>query len=442
VTVDTTVHADSGLVDVSAHVTEGARHVLRDVEITGADRTSPSLVARTLKLDIGEPVDFSQWARARSQLYDTGVFRRVDIEEEPMSTDVTTAVEKPVRARVTLEEWPPVHARYGMQIADELKPASESRDLSLGVSGDLTYRNVLGRAVSAGVAGRLDASFRAARMFVTAPTVVGRPITSNLFVSRSREELGQTTTRPFLTDKLDFTGEQRLRLKQGLDLGYSYNYQRNHTFDARPVPGDPIGLDISVNVARVTGTLLRDTRDDLVDATRGWFHSSTVEDASQALGSDVRFVKYVLQQYYYRSLPGHVVLASAGRLGLAKAFGQHLIPSERFFAGGGTTVRGFAQNGLGPTDFFGAPLGGDALLVLNQEVRFPVFKWFRGVGFMDAGNVFASAADVSLRDLKPSVGIGVRIQTPVALIRVDFGMPITRQGERRGRWTFSVGQVF
>jgi outer membrane protein assembly factor BamA len=294
----------------------------------------------------------------------------------------------------------------------------------------------------AGAAGRYGAGFRAARGFLTVPSLFGRPITSNLFISRSREDLGQETIRPFVTDKIDLTAEQRIRPRNRLEMAYSYNFQWNHTFDLHSIPGDLFPYDIAVNVARLTGTMLFDTRDDLVDATGGWFHSSNVEYASAALGSQVHFAKFVLQQYYYRSLPGNIVLAGAGRLGLAAGFGQELIPSERFFAGGPTSVRGYAQDALGPADAFGS-VGGAALLVLNQEIRFPVLKWLGGVGFIDAGNAFASVADLSLGGLRPSVGLGARIRTPVVLIRIDFGIPLDRAaGEPRGRWIFSIGQVF
>ena len=69
------------------------------------------------------------------------------------------------------------------------------------------------------------------------------------------------------------------------------------------------------------------------------------------------------------------MLASASRLGFGRGFDQDLIPSERFYAGGGTSVRGFAEDGLGEVDFFGDPRGGNSMLILNQEARVPLFGW-------------------------------------------------------------------
>jgi outer membrane protein assembly factor BamA len=140
-----------------------------------------------------------------------------------------------------------------------------------------------------------------------------------------------------------------------------------------------------------------------------------------------------------------VVLASAGRFGVvAPLGGQELIPSERFFAGGQGTVRGVAEDSLGERDFFGDPRGGKAMVVLNQEVRVPIYRWLRGVGFADAGNVFANVGDLRLGELVGSLGVGLRLTTPFALLRVDFARAVVGGGpsDRSGRWSFGIGHAF
>ena len=156
----------------------------------------------------------------------------------------------------------------------------------------------------------------------------------------------------------------------------------------------------------------------------------------------MRFIRYFVQQRYYRRT-GPIVLASYGRLGLATGFDQDLIPADRFFAGGGNSVRGYAEDVLSPIDLLGDPVGGNSVFVLNQEVRFPIMKYLAGVGFFDAGRAFAKVADLSLRDLSTSTGFGLRIRTPVVLLRVDYGLPFDSSvGPRNGRWFFSIGQMF
>jgi outer membrane translocation and assembly module TamA len=92
---------------------------------------------------------------------------------------------------------------------------------------------------------------------------------------------------------------------------------------------------------------------------------------------------------------------------------------------------------------FGDPDGGNALIVFNGEVRFPVFRMVRGVGFIDAGRAFDTVKDMTLGNLSVGTGIGFRVDTPVVLLRLDFGVPLdTSIGPRRGRWFFSIGQTF
>ncbi len=79
------------------------------------------------------------------------------------------------------------------------------------------------------------------------------------------------------------------------------------------------------------------------------------------------------------------------------------------------------------------PGGGSASLVFNQELRLPVWNLFRGVGFVDAGNVFSSVRDLSFRALKVAVGLGLRAETPVGLFRLDYGIPLSRREDDPGR---------
>ena len=440
--VDPTVGPADGEVALLIAVEEGRRQLLRTIEVVGASRTHARVIDRALRLELGAPVDQEVWNQARKRLYDTGVFRRVDITAVPQPAE-PDAPDEPVTAKVTLEEWPSYQLRYGVQVIDERAPAGAISDRGqFGVVADLTRRNLFTRAITAGTAVRYDTVQQAVRGFMTLPSFLGRRVTSNLFVSRLRETLGPDGAKA-ISERHGLTLEQQIRPREGLTLSYSYNFDRDHTFGEDFDPTDPFAFDLTVDIARLNTSLVLERRDDLFNATRGWFHASTVEWGVETLGSDLRFLKYVGQHYYYRPLPSGVVLASAARVGLGRGFGQELIPSERFFAGGGNTVRGYARDGLGPVGLFGDARGGSASVVLNQEVRFPLWSIFGGVGFLDAGNVFSTLRDVSLRELKVGTGLGLRAETPVGLFRVDHGFPLSRaEDDSVARWFFSLGQAF
>jgi outer membrane translocation and assembly module TamA len=149
---------------------------------------------------------------------------------------------------------------------------------------------------------------------------------------------------------------------------------------------------------------------------------------------------------YFHFLPTRrgMMLASAVRVGLARTFeGQDLIPSERFFAGGATSVRGYREEDLGPRSSLDDAAGGQALLVINEELRFPIYRWVRGVGFVDLGNVYPTVGEISLGDLQIGVGMGVRLDTPIGLFRVDFGVPANpRSFDPKWRVHFGLGHSF
>jgi outer membrane protein assembly factor BamA len=233
---------------------------------------------------------------------------------------------------------------------------------------------------------------------------------------------------------------------------YGYRYERARTFNAATanLPIEPIAT------SPLTSTLTRETRDEVLDATRGSFLSQAISYSPTWLGSDLSYVKYLGQYFHYFPLQPpqrkpftnemirpRFVFATGIRVGLAHGSGGTLPSSERFFAGGSATLRGFAQNAVGPIGADRVPLGGNALLVFNNEVRFPLVYVLDGVVFADIGNVFARLSDFSVTDLRESAGVGVRVRTPWFLLRGDYGFVLDRRaGERRSRFYFSIGQAF
>ena len=142
---------------------------------------------------------------------------------------------------------------------------------------------------------------------------------------------------------------------------------------------------------------------------------------------------------------GHnLVWAASYRLGIADAFDQFLPPDDRFTAGGVDSVRGFAQDSLGPEDpITDTAIGGEGIAVFNQELRFPIFRWFHGGAFFDAGNVYLNASDFNPFDLRYSAGAGIRLVLPFGLLRFDWARAFDRRPEEKAyQYWFSFGHAF
>jgi outer membrane protein insertion porin family len=182
----------------------------------------------------------------------------------------------------------------------------------------------------------------------------------------------------------------------------------------------------------------------MFNPTSGSLHGIAVKDAMPAIGSEANFTKLTLQTSWYVPLFSRVVAALSGRAGISWPHGETTETPlhERFYLGGGTTIRGYTQDSVGPTGTDGTPQGGQSMLLGNAELRINPAGGFGVVLFTDAGNVWDEQT-IHTGDLRASYGGGIRYNTPVGPLRVDYGQKINRQpGESPGEVHFSLGHVF
>ena len=247
--------------------------------------------------------------------------------------------------------------------------------------------------------------------------------------------------------------EVELRGKWRLEYGYDWK----HASDGNPLFANP---PLISKLGKTNLVLLRDTRDNILDARTGSFITLSIDcappflDAERApdfLASDFRFVKGLAQVALARPLGPSVTWAQSYRLGLGWGFdGQQLRRAERFRAGGGSTIRGYATEEIGPF----SPLlkqftYGEAVAILNQELRFRHRTGLGAAVFYDGGNVFAKVEDLSF-DWRHALGVGLRWESPVGLLRMDVGFPLSRlvipddppRREGAYHFFFSLGQAF
>ncbi|MDH4067223.1 MAG: BamA/TamA family outer membrane protein, partial [Acidobacteriota bacterium] len=445
-------------------VQEGPQQVLKDVYTTGATRTRAGVVDRALRLRVGEPVNLDDWAEARRRLYDTNVFRTVDVQAVPLG-DVVDGVQ-PVRAFVTVEEYPRLRLRYGFELNRErIDEGEDGRlDSSPGVIADLRNANLFGRAIAGGITGRFERDYQNGSLFLSNGSFFGLPVRSSAYVYTTRDGERADGNLLFVETNRGLSLEQRWR-RRGLELTYGYRYEWKRVYDPDPTEESNV-VDELVRRGRLNSAVFLDRRDNPLDSTTGTFSSFSWErtvstpDFAPVGGQLIvdRYVRLLAQQQVFVRV-GPVVLASRAILGdLLNVDHGRVGSSELFFAGGGTTVRGYAESALGPRTYsvssegslIEVPAGGEQLAVLNQEARFPIYRWLGGVGFLDAGNVFPDAVGFQWSDLKIGYGAGLRVNSPIGLLRLDFGIPgsrLTATSRRAnslssGRWYFGFGQIF
>jgi len=354
---------------------------------------------------------------------------------------------QPVKAQVSVVEYPAWALRYGTQLESELEADIEefTSSRNLGLVAEVKNPNLFGRALTLGLFGQYKREEQDATVFLATSRLFGWRARSSLygFYTRAniRDEGGVDVVA--LTTRKGVSADQRWRVG-GIQIIYGYRFERNRTFDPAPPPNDPFPLDFVANLARLSGAALFDRRDDPLNARKGTFTSISWDHSGLWLGSDVRNRKLLAQQHTFVPLGARLVLASRVQTGFV--FGpDDLLPNDSFRAGGATTVRGYGEDSLGPRNSNGVPSGGEMLVILNHEARFPINRWAHGVGFVDAGNISGKDESFSWRELKIGYGVGLRFNTPVGVLRVDLGIPRTPLSTTRStsmRWHFGFGHIF
>ncbi len=452
VVVDYTLmrEADRGLVDVDINVMEGPVSVVEAIDVEGTDRTTEDFVRHQIAFMTGDVLDYTKTVSSRRQLYNTGAYSSVEIRTSPIGNPDVSSQLKQVRLLAKVQEPNPFLLRYG---------GFYDTDRGPGFIADLRNRNSLGGGRVLGFRARYDNDVHEGRVFFSQPLLRNLPLRTDAatFLRREfqRNTLDDGSKDIFITDRIGFSVQEGVQLQNKFFLTVGYRFERAHTFDVTPLF---IPYDVVLRVAPLNTSLTRDTRDELLDATQGAFTSHAFELSTQHLGSSLSYWRYFGQFFKYIPLTKpsplpfgrglekpRVVYAGGIRVGLANTFGGQnvLARSERFFSGGGTTIRGFKQDQLGPKDVTGQVTGGEALLVINNELRFPLMSIFDGVGFVDLGNVFPRIGDFSFTNIRKTGGAGLRVRTPYFLLRVDYGLKLDRRpGESRGAVFFSIGQAF
>ena len=425
------------------HVTEGTRVEVSQVLLTGYQFTRPGIILRQVQIHPEQPLRESQVVETQRQLYNLGVFSRVQIApQNPAGTDPAKAVvvETQEGSRYT------VGYGFGFEVQRLAGGSSNPTGTTIGASPrgifEISRSNMFGRAQTL--------SFRVRASTLQYRGLVG--YTANNLLTKKNLSLQLTGFADKTQDVNTFNSrryEGSFQIVQTLSpwssLLYRYFYRRVEVSNIATTI-DPEEIPLLSQPTLVSGfgiTYARDHRDNPGDATRGTFNTLDVSDSIKALGSSASFFRGFFQNSSYTPFGRAFVFARSTRFGIEEPFGNTSnldIPlPERFFAGGGTSLRGFGLNQAGPRDpVTGFPIGGLALLAFNQEIRFPMKLPFvgnrlGGTLLYDGGNVYSEINNISFR-WKPqsssgnnldyfshTVGFGIRYPTPVGPVRIDFG---------------------
>jgi len=458
------VYSDS-LISVLLNIIENQTVYIKDIRYSGQEKVDVRLIRRELKIKKGEQYNRKAMDESQQNLYATNLFRYVRFELDPVASEPTQAV-----LNVLVQEKDPrwLGVRFGLAHEQEMSYGNK-----LEFTLQVGHRN-------------LFSSGRSLSLYLT-PSIIYDFSRNRLHNSDNR--IGMLFGEPWLFNTRT-PGTLQLSYEQYRWLNSGWFDLWRAAFDVRRKPSksvefsaavaakfidrltetdidSAIALTIDVNKSEVYSFTLygkKDTRENLFNPsddsytdlsltfsyTRGKNESGVYEVNRYftLVGSWQRYQPFRPKILKFKRM--NLTFATRLKAGAILEPGKNgLIPiNDRFYAGGGTTVRGYQEQLLGPALVKNSDgkitkaAGGKLLALTNAELRIPLFWLLMMETFLDGGSVWGEIEDFNPLDYKFSFGAGLALLTPLGPIRVDYGYKLIPSSVDATNYAWHFGLYF
>lgn len=401
---------------------------LEKIVIEGNDKTKEKVITREINIEPGDLFNFETARKSLQNIYNLGFFEDVNMKLEPGTEEDSIILVIKVIEKNT--------GKFGI---------GAGYNSEEGLMGFTSYEenNLFGGGQK--IQAKVELGGRTTYKLSFLEPWLGDTPTSFGFEAYDTIKHKEDKEEEVILAEYD---EERLggrliigrKISDSVKLGLEFKVERvTHDLISGTLPEDTDeGLTNSL-----VPTFSYDTRDNVFEPTSGWYHSFSLEKAGGFLGGDYDFTKYnlTLRAYISTQFIEDIVdigsikkitdNLSKGVLALRAMGGMADTDLPSFAAyqvGGMNTVRGY--------DF--GEFSGDKSLVFNVEYRFPLAENFQAVLFADWGQAWDYEETIDFEDLKFGRGVGIRFDTPLGPIRLDYG--INEEGV--GKTYFSIGHTF
>jgi outer membrane protein insertion porin family len=430
------IDRDKRTVSFQLLIDPGRRVYVRRINIVGNTKTRDEVVRRELRQLEGAFYDASKIQRSRQRIDRTRYFSEVSVQTAPVEgspdqVDVTFTVEERSTGQLALG--------VGFSTLDKFI-----------ISASITQPNVFGTGKYLSLEVNSGTVNTVYSLSYIDPYWTVDGVSRGFDIYRRKVDATTLSTGAYATDtvgagiKFSYPVTERDTLSfglvgEGVDVTTFENSSEVYKLFVRE-------FGSHYNYASLTAGWARDTRNSLIITTAGALTRVTAEFAAGGL----TYHRFGFNQQYYLPLTDFFTLFANLDLGYAQGTqGKPLPFFKNFYAGGPSTVRGFADFSLGPRDLQGNSLGGTRRVVGNLELLFPMpgatqEKSLRLGWFLDAGQVYAASNPVDLGELRYSTGIALSWASPLGPLRLSYAYPINvREGiDRVQRLQFKFGTTF
>ena len=409
-------------------VHKGPKVTIGRIEIEGNTKTRDKVIRRQFQIAEGDTFSVSKIENSETKLKRLDYFEEIQIEPTQGESPDVMNLKVKVKEKLTGS----ISAGGGF-----------SSDEGLFVGGEIVQRNLFGRGQFLALRAHLGTETQRYSLSFTEPSFLD----TYYFLGLDAYN--------WVREYEDFTKDaQGFGIRTGRPFGNWSRFSLEYIFENAKIE------DVSENASSIikeqegrqikssiTFGIERDSTDHPFLPTHGSINRVTVEVASDIIGSDSNFVKYVASTGWYIPLFWKLTGFVRAEIGWINKTGDAPIPLyDRFFLGGINSVRSYDWGELGPKDpDTGDTIGGTKYGLFNAELIFPIFKEINlhGVVFFDAGNAFDEGEALDVTKFKMGIGGGVRWISPFGPLRIEWAYnPDPDPGDSTSKWQFSMGAFF
>jgi translocation and assembly module TamA len=399
----------------------GARARLGSVRAEPADLFRPNYIARLRNWEAGDVYTPDALSQLRRDLTSTGAVSLAATRLGPVNPDGTRDV--------IIDVEPARRHAYELGVA-------YSTTEGFGLEAEWTRRNFTRRADSLTVGVTLAELQQGVSANWARPHAIRLGHTLNIGVAAEHEDI-DAYSRQGVAIYASVDASPRLKLGTSYGLRLSADQYDETTGSIR-------------NAVVLSGfaAVRNDTTDQRLDARDGSIVELRVEPSISTGDESLGFVRGIADGRVYESFGENNRLTLAARLrgGWLEAVSGNpddVPPNQRFYAGGGGSVRGYEYNSIYPRerDLLGLTPGGQGLLEGSAEARYRFNERWGAVAFVDGGSAFDNWSEAG--DLRWGVGAGVRYDVGFAPLRLDVAVPLDPEEAGADYALYiSLGQAF
>ena len=429
---------DTGDIDLEYEVSESEQYAVESVNIEGNTKTKSIVILRELVLGPGETFDTVRMEISKLRLENTRFFEDVNVTPE------VTNIPGRRNLKVAVREGRTGNLTFGAGFSS-LERAVVFAELTQS-NFDLFNRRSFFQGDGQKFRLRMQLGSYSSQVVLSfeEPWLFERQLALGFTLFRTTSDYNSAIYEEIRTGGEVYLRKRLFELVEGR---LSYTYEIVDITDVDPAYADffPGGKQ---NISKVGLTLLRDTRDKIVNTTRGNRAELITELAGGPFQGDVDYYKIEFRgsQFFPTFEFQNQVLAVLARGGIVNNFGDSRnVPFyDRYFLGGPYNLRGFEYRQVGPKDTRGEPIGGKSYGFLSLEYSFDVVAPVRFAIFYDAGFVNTDAYDFNPAQYNDNFGFGLRLFVAGAPLSLDFGIPLTtdRTNNEGNQFNFSFGTRF